>query len=141
MTVKLKAGAYYIGDPCYIFDKSWGDILDITDYFQYESNTINGMECFIHSTSYGDGIYYDNFGKAYAVDAGVIGCLPIDCIIIDNKSSVKEIEEDSLMHIKVFEKDFECSYKDGRFYIGDDIIINTQADYESEEDEEELWND
>ena len=64
-TIKMKmpAGTYYIGDPCYIFEKSWDKVLNETNYLQ--NDTLFGKPVCIDSTAYGDGLYTDNFGQDY----------------------------------------------------------------------------
>ena len=64
---KLKKGKYYVGDPCYIFGKSWDKVLNDTDYFDNgEIVKVFSKDCIVGGTAYGDGIYTDNFGREYA---------------------------------------------------------------------------
>ena len=105
--MKLKKGTYYVGDPCYIFDKSWDGVLDQTDFFTPDSiQEVFGEECFVVSSG-GDGCFYDNQGRKYFVDSGSIGVMPIDLIKIDNKVSLEEVITSSYMHEVEFEEDFE----------------------------------
>lgn len=55
---KIKAGKYYIGDPCY-FDKE---------------------PLWKHGTDHGDGFYQDNMFKFYGVDSGELGIMPEDSV-------------------------------------------------------------
>jgi len=123
---KLKKGIYYVGDPCYIFEKSWMKVLTDTNYLRDTNSKIFGKDFFAHGTCYGDGFYLDdsNKGRHYAVDSGMIGVIPIQLILKDKVFTKEEINKKDNMHIIIFEKDFECSYKNGTFYI-DDIEIET----------------
>lgn len=127
----LKAGTYYIGDPCYIFDGSWMDILNQTDYLNDCSKPLFDRDFFAHSTAFGDGEFYDNNHYSYSVDAGLIACLPIEFVEIDNKV-IGDEEIQQYGNIVIFPEDFVCSYNNGIFNFGDKIIINTS--YESDDD-------
>lgn len=131
MSVNFKAGKYYVGDLCYVInDKNWDKIGEETDWFQNgDSFEFKGEVVFVSSTAYGDGTYYDNKGKHYHVDAGLIGVIPFN--IID------ENENGDGGQIIDFEKDFTAFEDDGMFFI-DDIRIDTKGDedYDEYDDEE-----
>jgi len=130
---KLKRGKYYIGDPCYIFDKSWDKILDDTDHFNDgKIVTLFGKECIAGSTAHGDGVYLDNYNREYAVDAGLVGAIPVCLIFVDKCYTLKEINKNKEMHIINFKEDFEVSIEDGVFYFGH-IIIDTDFTYTDED--------
>lgn len=132
----FKAGTYYIGDPCYIFNKSWDQILEQTDYFLSESvENIFGFNCLVGGTAYGDGTYFDNYGRKYWVDAGLIGILPVELLGIDKCYTKEQIETEEGMHIITFESDFKAWVSNGHFYFGD-ININTNYDDESDSDDD-----
>lgn len=132
----MKKGTYYVGDPCYIFDKSWDKILTETGCFSGDDEyTLFGEQCAIGGTAYGDGCYMDNFGQQYWVDAGLIGILPISLINIDNKLSIEEIRKSEGMHIIECDTDFKVSIKNGIFQFGS-IIIDTARIDEEQEDED-----
>lgn len=77
------------------------------------------------STAYGDGRYRDNLGNYYPVDAGMIGCVPVNAIA--------ETHEDKTIH--TFDKPFKVSYEEeGLICFGDQIKIQT-----GEEEEEEFF--
>ncbi len=131
---KLKKGKYYVGDPCYIFGKSWDKVLNDTDYFDNgEIVKVFSKDCIVGGTAYGDGIYTDNFGREYNVDAGLIGVLPVSLISIDKIYTIKQIEKHKGMHIIDFKEAFEVSISGGIFEFGD-IKIDTTND--SEDDNE-----
>ena len=103
----LRAGKYYVGDLCYVLgDKNgfdWGDILLETDYLRSQTGMFEykGIKFFSSGTAYGDGCYPDNEGREYGVDAGLIGCFPID--------ELKDQQGVDDGHTVAFEKDFDCS--------------------------------
>ena len=134
MSKKLfKSGLYFIGDPCYLFDKSWDNVLDQTGYFDKDikDQRINGLEVAAGSTAYGDGEYTDNDGHTYSVDAGLIGILPIELTKLDNKYDLAYLK--SFGRIVNFGKDFEVDIEGGTFLFGD-IFIDTNFEENEEED-------
>jgi hypothetical protein len=135
---KLKKGKYYVGDPCYIFGKSWSEVLEKTDYFNSgEIQLLFGKKCIAGGTAYGDGTYKDNYGREYWVDAGLIGIMPVSLLSIDKEYNVLKINKEKGMHIVEFNEDFEVSIDNGVFKFGD-IIINTKDD---EDNEDAGWDD
>lgn len=81
MTVELKPGKYLIGDPCYMLnDTRYVNLCDELDRLNYDGGlaVIDGKELAVFSTKYGDGDYKDQFGNRYPVDAGIIGCVPVE---------------------------------------------------------------
>lgn len=131
MSIKFKAGKYYVGDLCYVInDKNWDELIKKTSCFSEESFEFKGKEVFVAGTAYGDGTYYDNNGREYSVDAGLIGVIPFE--IIDNN------EEGDGGQIIDFTNDFIAYEDDGKFYI-DNFIIDTKEDdeeYDEEYDED-----
>jgi len=134
MKTKFKAGKYYIGDLCYVIPHK-----PIDEWKKFCRLTIKGGEClngefpwkggtlWKHGTAYGDGIYVDQDGHEYGVDAGLIGCIPLKLIDEQNETELKR-----LGNVVKFTKAFTCDYKDGVFTIGH-IVIDT--DPEDEDDE------
>tara|TARA_R100000306_G_C4314022_1_gene111664 strand:+ start:143 stop:631 length:489 start_codon:yes stop_codon:yes gene_type:complete len=92
--LELPAGEYVISDPCYTLglsdnkqeaiQDSWLKLLDETESLMYKYDghggvmTIDNLPFAVFSTTYGDGIYHDDDGNKYYVDAGCIGCIPIE---------------------------------------------------------------
>jgi hypothetical protein len=129
-SIKLPAGRYYLGDPCYVIDgDKWNDFLaefwkipeDRGGVFEYD-----GQTCAAFYTMYGDGQYETTAGGYgfLPVDAGIIGCIPINIAGHADNSGGVAIE---------FRKPVECYEKDGWLHFGD-IVVNT-SDEEEEEDE------
>lgn len=80
-TVESTLG-FYIGDICYVLSDEvyhdfWGTKKDYEDGV-YELPS--GLKFAVASTAYGDGLYHDDNGNDYPVDAGVIGVVPHELI-------------------------------------------------------------
>lgn len=128
--MKLKKGLYYVGDPCYIFDKSWDKVLEETEYFEND-NLLFGENFAGGGTTHGDGIYFDDSGNKYFVDAGLIACLPVSLLEIDKVYSIEDVQKGDGFHIIDFKEDFEAYCDNGYFEFGH-ISIDTgySDDYE-----------
>ena len=145
----LKAGKYYVGDLCYVLREEngfdWDDILETTGYLGIFVPGTNqrldrdettgyfhyrGVKFFSSSTAYGDGSYYDEEGREYGVDAGLIGCFPLDALPAGADTNDG--------HVVNFPRDFSCHTvdKDGRIEIGN-LVIETSETYEEEDDYDE----
>jgi len=79
--VVMPAGRYYVGDPCYAIESQelWMQFLESCDYFRASHVAHVGVAKVIvgFSTAYGDGVYQDQQGREYPVDAGLLGVVPI----------------------------------------------------------------
>ena len=83
---QLPPGDYYLGDPFYVIDDElWGDFCNHLSNSRDENICQNGMifefqghTVFVTSTNCGDGVYEDQLGNRYGVDAGIIGLIPVD---------------------------------------------------------------
>lgn len=134
--MKLAAGKYVIADPCYVLeDADYSRLLKDTDYFMMNSvdrggvmvDKASGKYFAVFSTKYGDGLYRDNKGFGYGVDAGCIACIPVEMC---NKD-----EDNDYINEVTFERNFEVYYEDGLIVFGD-VIINTDPDDFYDEEEE-----
>ena len=88
----MPAGRYYVGDLCYVMsDKEWEEFCSLTikdnKCFDGEFNMPDGRRFATYGTAWGDGVYYDQYGHSYAVDAGLIGCI----LESDIKEDIKNI--------------------------------------------------
>ena len=127
----LKAGKYYVGDLCYVLDEDngfdWDTVLhdtgflgmfkpgtkedidrdEVTGYFEFK-----GTKFFSSGTAYGDGCFQDQDGREYGVDAGLIGCFPVDMLGANAGISGG--------HVIEFKEDFSCNIVDdeGNIEIG-----------------------
>lgn len=78
-TLTSEVGKFFIGDICYaleseIYHNYWGNKC----HFEDGCYEINNSKFAVASTAFGDGIYSDNEGSAYPVDAGNIGIVPME---------------------------------------------------------------
>lgn len=85
----LPAGKYWIGDTCYVFPNEgpmggkWDELLDETNFFEdvsYAELDNGEIKVWAASTAYGDGRYIGSNGKAFPVDAGLIGIVPQETV-------------------------------------------------------------
>lgn len=88
----LPAGIYRIGDPCYSVgpQHDWMDWLERayraggSEFMSSDFSPvglladISGKPVLGFGTMCGDGLYMDQHGNRYAVDAGLIGLVPVD---------------------------------------------------------------
>ena len=135
MAYKIKAGNYYIGDPCYVMaTEVWSELCD-----QFgDDNTLAKPGMVLLPTAYGDGEYRDNSDRLYFVDSGTIGAVRLGDHIDDmDILSLITVNEDYAYIIK-FVKDFTISSKDGVLKFGR-LTIDTNGEEEEEEDEYEEY--
>ena len=129
-TVKMPAGTYVIGDPCYsIKDEDWIPWLEAADYTKSHVMLANveGQPVLGLGTAYGDGCYHDQKGNQYPVDAGMIGLVPLE--IAEASGDYRP----DLSNVVDFPRPFKCSRKeDGTLTFGD-IVIKTGDDDEEDE--------
>ena len=135
--MSMPAGKYYIGDLCYVMsDDEWEEFCSITidgnNVRDGEFQLGDGRRFATYTTAYGDGVYHDQYGHSYSVDAGLIGCILIDDIHIEKY-------EKSLLDLGAiveFKEDFmtyggRSSEFEGEIQIGH-VIIQTNPVYEEE---------
>ena len=130
--IKSKKG-FYIGDICYalpaeIYSGVWGK----WGYCDGKYSVPNTNLAFaVAGTAYGDGEYFDQNGRLYGVDAGVIGVVPLELL---------DPSYDYGGHIFEGEGEAVFEAEKGFFSVtlpnGDEIIINTD-DEVCDEDEED----
>jgi len=125
----IPPGIYFIGDPCYLFAKGWGRILDATSYFDkplFEDN-----KCLVaFGTAYGDGVYKDQYGGPFCVDSGTIGATSIQYY---EPEKVRMMSLNMLGDIVEFTQETECWKEGSVIHIGE-IAIETDPE-DDEEDE------
>ena len=83
--MSMPAGKYYIGDLCYVMnDTEWDEFCSITidghNVIDGEFQMKDGRRFATYGTAYGDGVYHDQYGHSYSVDAGLIGCIKVEDI-------------------------------------------------------------
>lgn len=90
-TAQIPAGKYFFGDTCYTLGDiddgpEWGTWVDYTSEMSEQfvlpisGAKIGEFSLIASSTAYGDGLYHDQDGVSYSVDAGLIGVTPIEFI-------------------------------------------------------------
>jgi hypothetical protein len=102
----MPAGKYYIGDLCYVMtNEEWREFCEITldgqkvkdGEFQFK----DGRRFATYSTAFGDGVYHDQYGHSYSVDAGLIGCILVEDIKADKYDNLLDLGA-----IQEFDTDF-----------------------------------
>lgn len=90
----MQAGTYYVGDLCYVLHDEWDEVCDLTikdnKCIDGEFTLKDGRRFAMYHTAWGDGMYKDNHGKKYSVDAGLIGCILL--------SDVDQLNSDNYIH-------------------------------------------
>lgn len=136
-SVKLPAGTYIIGDPCYhVPEDAWSELLDSVDYFEKQcygafkksDGTLGTVVSF--GTKYGDGCYEDQAGRRYGVDAGMIGIIPAEDV---GDFGIRYPPGDTGHRIE-FRTDFECWEDGGTIHFGD-IVIHTGDDNDTDSED------
>jgi len=136
--MSMPAGKYYIGDLCYVMtDDEWKEICSITISGQKvidgEFQLSDGRRFAAYSTAFGDGVYHDQYGHSYSVDAGLIGCIKLEDIkYVDNYDQFLDIGA-----IMEFDNSFATSGGrgdegwEGLIQFGH-VMIETNPEYEEE---------
>jgi hypothetical protein len=133
----MPAGKYYIGDLCYVMpDEDWEQLCILTaprmgtwgKSTQGEFELADGRRFACYDTKWGDGVYHDEIGHSYSVDAGVIGCIKLEDIkYVDNYDQFLDVGA-----IVEFDEPFVTSEHEGQIQFGY-IIVETNPAYEDEE--------
>lgn len=84
---------------------------------------LNGIKFGMLFTKDGDGDFYSNDGKKFAVDSGTIGCVLLEHI----HESPEEIKEMALGHIIEFDNEFGVKNHEGILQFGK-LYIDTTND-------------
>jgi hypothetical protein len=136
--MSMPAGKYYIGDLCYVMtDEEWKEICSITISGQKvidgEFQLSDGRRFATYSTAFGDGVYHDQYGHSYSVDAGLIGCIKLEDIkYVDNYDQFLDLGA-----IMEFDNSFATSGGrgdegwEGLIQFGH-VMIETNPEYEEE---------
>ena len=140
---EFPAGAYYVGDLCYVIpDALWDDVCNliiIDDQVLDGEFELKGQKFAIYSTAYGDGVYRDQLQREYPVDAGSIGCISVESLAALGADTSNVIENE-LGQIIEFDRSFTCYYDDGTIRFGQ-IAIATGDLYDDEDNyqESDIW--
>lgn len=127
----LPAGDYYVGDLCYVLGDRGGN-QDWWSAFvkwmfdgdpsgrQHEGPIVyDGIPLSFHGTRHGDGMFYDQEGRNYPVDAGMIGVVSCEELSPSFKNR--------LGNIVTFDEPFDTDYQDGVIRIGH-LVIDTDGE-------------
>ena len=131
----MQPGKYYIGDLCYVMHGEWDEFCKLTivgdKVLDGEFNLADGRRFATFTTQWGDGNYFDQNGKSYDVDAGLIGCIRLDDIDLTNP-------ENSLIggNVVEFIQPFSTFSAGGEIRIGNVLIDTDPAEVEEELEEE-----
>ncbi len=116
-TVTIPAGRYWVGDPGYLLDDAdWWPWLTASGAYGKTGKrrdeamlgkTPSGHFVLAYSTAFGDGMYWDNEGCRYPVDAGMLGIVPAAYAPdgFDGRSRTGR----PLMHLVSFDRAVTCS--------------------------------
>lgn len=132
------SGTYYLGDLCYVMHKEWTEVCEIiirgNDCIEGVFELNDGREFGLWNTAYGDGMYLDNIGREYPVDAGLIGIIAVEDIDESEKDNL------SLGNVIQFDNSFRVMCSNGLFEFGD-VRIDTRDEPESDYDySDECYN-
>lgn len=131
----MQPGRYYIGDLCYVMHGEWDEFCSLTiagdKVLDGEFNLRDGRRFATFTTAWGDGNYWDQNGKSYDVDAGLIGCIALADIDLTNL-------ENSLAggNVVEFVQPFSTWSAGGEIRIGNVLIDTDPAEVEEELEEE-----
>jgi hypothetical protein len=144
VSVVVQAGTYVLGDPCYaVPNEYWDDLLRSCNFFLDspigQVTTKDGDEYRVlgFGTMWGDGVYLDQRGAQYPVDAGLIGLVPVGLV------DIEEVKAQGL-HLVVFDKPVICSRdpETGVLTFGSyRIETNPVEDEDEDEDEAQRIDD
>lgn len=134
--MSMPAGTYVICDLCYVMtNEEWEDFCEITtDGYKCLSGEFqmpDGRKFATYKTAYGDGEYYDQLGKRYCVDAGLIGCIKVEDI---RANKYDDIERLGTIHRFGFE--FATGCTNGIIRFGHVEIDTDPTDYEPDYEDE-----
>lgn len=104
--VVVPAGKYFLGDPCYaVPNRLWDKLLGSCKFFAHCVGEVDGHNVLGFNTAYGDGVYEDQFGNEFPVDAGLIGLVPE--ALVDRQEFFERYPEAPGIWVK-YDYDTEC---------------------------------
>ena len=115
----MQAGTYYVGDLCYVMHSEWDEVCALLFADNEGVFTLkDGRRFAIYKTAYGDGVYADQFGNSYPVDAGNIGCIRVEDVADPQQAWLEG------MNVIAFDQQFYTD-KDGSVISIGNIDIDT----------------
>lgn len=140
--LSLPAGAYYIGDPCYILTAEIYDRILMPSAYEAERNRRNSYEFYsnpnneytqrgvVMRTLHGDGCFTSNIGFTFPVDSGQIACIDIACIGI--REGIHNCIDRRTVYLYTASKPFDCVRHDNGVLRFNSVSINTSDMEESQ---------
>jgi hypothetical protein len=149
---------FYIGDICYVLNNNiyhniWGKKDGNGERYKNgiitvpAGTVVNGEPTeqehyvWVNVTAYGDGVYQDQLGNEYGVDAGNIGVVPLE--LIEDMIEAKRLGK--VVHLSDEAWIANCKCEDGVFQINigslHNFEINTMGLYEGENEDTECEYD
>lgn len=125
---------YWVGDLCYVMHDVWPEVCNLVFPDPYTENRgamklEDGREFVIFGTAHGDGVYQDQNGREYPVDAGCIGAIRLSDIrdpeLWSEGGNLHEFEEGAVTQ--------DSYYDDGTVVIGGTVFIDTDPSYGEDE--------
>ena len=142
-----EAKKYWVGDLCYVMHPEWDEFCELTisghDCSDGTFVLQDGRKFAFKSTAHGDGEYHDQHGKAYPVDAGIIGVIAVEDIRDPEAITGPNIGLGNIYAFDQFPDVFRDD--DGVIYIGTLRIPTSferdseDEDYDPEEDDDEQF--
>lgn len=135
MKTTLKAGRYWIGDPCYRILENWHSVCEQCGDANWEDKDglwidVDYTKFILIGTAYGDGCYpLTKDGElitGLGVDAGCLSIIPV--------GDDFPLGEDSDGYVVEMTDDFEFEAEGGNFSFGEYKVL---TDYDNEDDEDE----
>lgn len=131
----IAAGRYWVGDPCYAFSNEhptdtglWMAWLEDAwsegdpNQMRILDGRVQGRRISASRTEYGDSTYYDQEGREYPVDAGVIGVVHETYLPFLSPTEVAAGKTPFGMHLVEFAEPFRIEYDNGLIRIGTILI-------------------
>lgn len=136
-SISMPPGDYWVGDNCYaVPNERWMEWLEAANYESADRFLLAELSLPDHApgwgeqfsvaavhTAYGDGTYFDQEGRGYPVDAGMIGVVPVE---------IATEEPGWGSHLITFDTSFKLGYEEdeGVIQIGHLRIPTNPRDVE-----------
>jgi hypothetical protein len=144
VSVTVPAGKYFVGDPCYVVkDEMWIEWLESADYTQNKhliARTPDNHFAIGFGTAHGDGVYLDQYGFQYGVDAGLIGLVAYEHNP-EGENQFSKVVEFKTDVIASVDENFTMEFGDITIETGDsdeDEDDDDDYEYKYDDDEDEL---
>ena len=131
---EFPAGFYYVGDLCYYLqDDEWDVLLTVSNIKDGIYRLPDGRVFAWYGTAWGDGEYYDQYGRQYGVDSGTIGLIQVPPETGSPRGG-QVIEFRQPFTTNGTDEDCRKSGQDGVIRFGP-VKIDTNPEYEENEEE------